>query len=167
LQGQESIYWQALLVETQMLFHQHPVNRQRQQSGGLSINGLWVDGAGRLEGLQPQAAFQRVAADEPLARGLGHLAGMVLDDGSSALSNGDLRVFVGFHHAVLAADGHGWREAFTQFETMVDQVLVWMSDKRNRVVTLYPCNGDLYRMDGRKLRLFWRRQRPFHRYYGD
>jgi nucleotide-binding universal stress UspA family protein len=45
-----------LLSETEMLFHEHPVNAARLQRGALPVNGLWISGAGRWTGTTPAPA---------------------------------------------------------------------------------------------------------------
>ena len=67
--------WHALLNEIQMVLHEHPANRAREERGVPQINSVWLWGAGRL----PAAArgpWHSVAADEPIALGLARLAGM-------------------------------------------------------------------------------------------
>lgn len=62
-----------LLTETQMLFHEHPVNQSREAQGWMRIDGLWLSGAG----VRPPApgCRARLLADEPYARGLMRLDG--------------------------------------------------------------------------------------------
>jgi len=43
-QQQEARSWRRLFNEVQMLWFDHPVNRQRQQQGAPVINGLWLFG---------------------------------------------------------------------------------------------------------------------------
>jgi len=67
--------WHPLLTELQMALYEHPANTAREQRGEPVINSVWLWGAGRL----PAAAsgpWQSVSADDPVALGLGRLAGM-------------------------------------------------------------------------------------------
>ena len=68
-------HWHPLLTELQMALYEHPANTAREQRGEPVINSVWLWGAGRL----PAAAsgpWQSVSADDPVALGLGRLAGM-------------------------------------------------------------------------------------------
>ena len=62
-----------LLNEAQMLFHDHPVNAARMARGALPINGLWISGAGRWNGVGPRPAEASVrlidTLVEPATRG--------------------------------------------------------------------------------------------------
>ncbi|HEX7339801.1 MAG TPA: phosphoglycerate mutase [Rhodanobacteraceae bacterium] len=40
--------WRQILNETQIVLHQHALNRQRAQQGQSTVNSLWLWGAGRL-----------------------------------------------------------------------------------------------------------------------
>ena len=71
--------WHPLLTELQMALYEHPANTAREQRGEPAINSVWFWGAGKL----PAAAavsnagpWQSVSADDPVALGLGRLAGM-------------------------------------------------------------------------------------------
>ena len=68
-------HWHPLLTELQMALYEHPANTAREERGEPVINSVWLWGAGRL----PAAAsgpWQSVSADDPVALGLGRLAGM-------------------------------------------------------------------------------------------
>ena len=67
--------WHPLLTELQMALYDHPANTAREQRGDPVINSVWLWGAGKL----PAAAsgpWQSVSAEDPVAIGLGRLAGM-------------------------------------------------------------------------------------------
>lgn len=72
--GADSRGLKQLMNETQMLFHTHPVNNAREETGRPAINSLWFWGGGMLPsatGRQPV----RVVGDLPLLRGLASWAG--------------------------------------------------------------------------------------------
>lgn len=66
--------WRALLNEAQMLLHTHPVNEAREARAEPTVNSLWLWGAGSAP-QRPASKWQSVSADDPVARGLAHLAG--------------------------------------------------------------------------------------------
>ena len=64
------INWRALQNEIQMLFHTHPVNALREDSGRPVVSGVWFYGGGMRAALKaPQ--YETVLADAPLPK---HLA---------------------------------------------------------------------------------------------
>lgn len=74
--GAQGAHWRAIMNEVQMLFHAADVNHDRQQRGAAVINGLWVWGAGTLSASPaPRARTDAVWSDDPMATGLGRLAG--------------------------------------------------------------------------------------------
>ena len=67
--------WHRLLTELQMALYDQPANTARERRGEPVINSVWLWGAGKL----PAAAtgpWQSVSAEDPVALGLGRLAGM-------------------------------------------------------------------------------------------
>lgn len=72
----------ALLNETQMALHEHPVNEAREARGEPAINSLWLWGAGAppREAQAPwrdaRAHWQSLASDEPAGLGLARVAGI-------------------------------------------------------------------------------------------
>ncbi len=72
--GPQGRHWRAVLNEIQMCLHEHQVNQAREARGVPTVNGVWLWGAGRVAE-SPHTVYQRVVADDPLARGLAHAAG--------------------------------------------------------------------------------------------
>jgi hypothetical protein len=70
----EARWLRRLLNEAQMVLHQHPANREREDAGRSTINSLWLWGAGVLPTAGAQD-FTGVWSDHPLARGWGALSG--------------------------------------------------------------------------------------------
>jgi hypothetical protein len=65
----------ALHNEAQMVLHAHPVNAQRENVGQLTINSLWLWGAGTLTERR-DSDFDGVWSTNPLALGLARAAGV-------------------------------------------------------------------------------------------
>jgi hypothetical protein len=68
-------HWHPLLTELQMALYEHPANTAREQRGEPVINSVWLWGAGTLP-VAASGPWQSVSADDPVALGLGRLAGM-------------------------------------------------------------------------------------------
>jgi hypothetical protein len=73
-QGDESARWLRLMNESQVVLHQHEVNRRRAQEGRVSVNSVWFWGAGRLPS-HVTARFARAAGDDALLGGIAMRAG--------------------------------------------------------------------------------------------
>ncbi len=74
--------WQS---EVQMLLHQHPVNAARESRGLMTVNSLWLWGAGALSANgSREIPFDAVLSDDPLARGLALTALAAPDAGIAA-----------------------------------------------------------------------------------
>lgn len=52
--------WRQLQNEIQMVWHDHPVNLQRQDLGQLPINSLWLYGIGALQDIQPHPLIESI-----------------------------------------------------------------------------------------------------------
>lgn len=76
-QGPEGRRWRALLNETQVILHQHPLNAERRAQGLAPINSVWFWGGGSLPGALKSSLAGVVSDDLPL-RALAHRAGVVL-----------------------------------------------------------------------------------------
>ena len=71
------INWRALQNEIQMLFHTHPVNALREDSGRPVVSGVWFYGGGMRAALKaPQ--YETVLADAPLPKHLAQASGMTV-----------------------------------------------------------------------------------------
>lgn len=73
--GPQANLWARTMNEAQILLHNHPLNRAREEAGLPLANSLWLWGAG---GPLPrlQAPAPRILAESPLARGLALAAGV-------------------------------------------------------------------------------------------
>lgn len=93
--GQEARPWQGLLMETQMLFHGHEVNAERQRQQRPMINGLWPEGCGSLPALEAgephKAAWvTSLVAESDWAKGLAMHSGLPLAPLDSHMNQGQL-----------------------------------------------------------------------------
>jgi len=71
--GEEQTYWRSILNEAQMVLHGHPCNEQREQRGEVSINSIWLWGAGNIALPSSRSPYDCIWSDHPLAKGLGLL----------------------------------------------------------------------------------------------
>lgn len=166
--------WQALLNEAQMLLHAHPVNEAREARGEPPVNSLWLWGAGAVPSLE-RGRWQGVLADEPLALGLGRLAGArhrrlpasavewlerAPDDGRHLVVLDGLRA-----PFVLGAEA-AYREALADMEARwFAPLLAALRAGRVGMITVHiPETGEAFEVIRGDLRRVWRRPRPLERY---
>ena len=67
--GEPGRLWRSLLSDTQVLLHQHPLNRQRAGLGKASVNSLWFWGAGRLPAVIA-CDYGQVRSPDPLLQAI-------------------------------------------------------------------------------------------------
>ena len=167
--GDAAADWHALLNEIQMLFHAHPVNREREQRGEPAINSLWFWGGGVLPAtVQPRA--DRVISDHPLGTGLAQQAGIAraavpagadewlarADDGLSLLVDDRL------DGPSRYGDVGSWVDALQQLEQhWFSPLLAAIRDGGLSSLEIYPCNGYRYLTSKLQQRRFWKPSRPF------
>lgn len=121
--GPDSAQWHRLLNEIQMLLHDHPVNRAREQSRKLPVNTIWPWGGGVLPQKIPAHSAQ-VWASHPLASGLAIAAGARLagtpdsagDWLQQAVGDTHLIVLDDLRSAALGGDLTGWQNGLLQLE---------------------------------------------------
>jgi hypothetical protein len=73
----EARWLRQMLNEAQMILHQHPANARREDEGRSTINSLWMWGAGKLP-TGGAGEFAGLWSDQPLARGLGRAAAILV-----------------------------------------------------------------------------------------
>lgn len=172
-QGEAGRRWHTLLTEIQMLFHNAAVNQEREAQGRLPINSVWFWGGGEL----PQGAhssFQGVYADDPLARGLARLAGVVISPPPATATDWRLAaeneaetlvVLEATRYDPVDNDPIGWAEQVSVLERdWFMPSLEMLTGKALNSLSLYPCNGRVYTLTRSHWRRFWRRRRPLADY---
>jgi len=174
--GAEAKRWHALLNESQMLLHDHPVNAAREARGVPPINSLWFWGAGRL----PQDAAARwrsVTSDEPLARGLARRAAIARRElprdaeswlAASPEDGVHLIVLDGLRAPHSLGDARGYAASLEVIEARwCAPLLAALRADRVGMVTIHaPEAGLSFETTHGDLRRFWRRARPLERYAG-
>ena len=119
-------YWLSVINETQMLFFDAAVNRDREQTGRLAVNGLWFDGAGRLPQVIPGGA-STVSGDHCLLRGLDACARREGED--------VITLFEDIHQSLMKQDAASWLQARNRLEDFLSPLM------RKEEIMLYSCDG--------------------------
>ena len=165
--GPDQRHWRALLNETQMFFHGHGVNVEREGRGLPPVNGIWPWGGG----YQPQveADWDAVLADRALVRGLATAAGCrcePLPDHPGSVIEGHARTLVcAPSPAVRDSDSfRDWEAALAAFaEGWGPTLEAALGSGRLRRVVIDTGAGGCYRLGRRSAWAVWRRRRPLRR----
>ena len=147
--GPRARFWRGVLNETQMLFHDHPVNAARISAGREPVSGIWLSGGGRM----PPRGSTRIAhltGDDLLAEALAAQADPVSSAGD------ELIVEQALWRAMLAADAAAWMAALVEFDRRLD---TWLDT--DRPCRLSVCDGRAVHWERSMRRRFWRRVRPY------
>ncbi len=150
----------ALATEIQMVLHDHPANRSREQRGELTINSVWLWGAGRLP-RSARASWQSVSSDDPVAAGLARCAGIR----HGPLPPGALhwleRAPQDGRHLCVLDPAPSAQQLQTLEQRWFEPLLQALRQGRIGMLTLrIPDSGDACETTRADLRRFWRRPRP-------
>ena len=97
-EGPEGRRWRALLSETQVVLHNHPLNARRAAEGRAPVNSLWFWGAGVLPD-HVRTSFENIHSDDDAWQAFARAAGVTAPALPARLSPGpgsqafDLRHF--------------------------------------------------------------------------
>lgn len=170
--GERAMYWQGILNETQMLYHNARLNRMRESSGAPPINSLWFYGAGTLPRIKKNG-WSRLWSQDSLAYGLCLLAGVdvqPLPYGLDRLLTHDPRGVQLICLDCLATyssydEMPAWQQAMQQLE--VNWFAPLAQALHQGVVsecTLWDCCGQGFRLRAADRWKFWRKPRPLYNY---
>jgi hypothetical protein len=163
--GPDAGAWARWQSEAQMLFHAHPVNRERELRGLPALSGVWTWGGGVLPILTqgPQGPNLTVA-DHPLALGLAGTSGgrsLGLDGwGPSQRAPGDsvLVFWDRLWWPMLEGDAPVWARALGELETLVEGLLQTLRSGRIETLTLDDGQERRFTLSRADLLRFWRRR---------
>ena len=174
--GDAAMRWHALMNEAQMLLHEHPVNEAREARGELPLNSIWFWGGGKRADL-PGRPFERVFANDPLARGLAAASGAAAaplpasatDWLRTAPESGNVLLLLDALRAPFAyGELSEWATRVAALERdWLLPLLAALRDGRIGMLTTHCLSADgsiaveTTRMD---LRRFWRRRKPLASY---
>ncbi len=167
--GEEASRWRSVLNEVQMLFHSAASNMQREAAHLLPVNGIWLSGGGCLPE-RWKADFSAVMADDLLSQGLSQLSEIECHalslDALTQQHEGDayLVVYPSLLRTVLAADPQSWVDRLDEFERWAVALQRMLQKKQIERLSLYPCDGQVFQIERRGLRRFWKSRSPVSEY---
>ena len=149
--GRHEKFFKSFMNEVQMLLHMSKVNHNREQSGLLPVNSLWLWGEGELPVVE-KSAVTDVYSNHPLVKGLAEKGGAryypvsdpallleVINDKSPVLM-----VFDDLFNIACYGDVRDWQGRLQVFFEDWLEPLVSRAIKNKMPVNLYPCNGTCY-----------------------
>jgi hypothetical protein len=170
--GRDGAGWRSRLNEIQMLLHEHPVNRAREERGALPVNAIWLWGGGALPH-DLHNPFTTIWAEDALARGLAQACGAsaqpLPEDAGQCLAMIDrpgeyLVVLTQLCASAAYGDIAAWRGAVARLEYAWFAPLArWLKLGRQRQLSIYAVDRirsfqvSVKRADTWK---FWHRPRP-------
>lgn len=173
--GADSLRWHRLFNEVQMLFHEHPVNQERERRGELAINSVWLWGGGTLPAAGTKM-FARVWGGGHFARSLAQAGAIPWaerpQDVSAWLGQAEatahLVILDDLRGAAEYGDAYGWREALKHMEqAWFAPLLGALKQRRPSALRITATNGQhavSFDVTPRDLWKLWRRPRPLPSY---
>lgn len=161
--GEDALNWRKLLNETQMLFHTHQINEQRENNSQLSINSLWLWGEGVPLSAGPDK-LKWVMSEEPVASGLSmisnskHMPMVKSVDDIAEFESGGLIVIDSIMGPVNYGDVSSWHEnVMTLCQQWLEPLDALLKNRKIEQLNLYTANGKMFNITPNKLLKFWRR----------
>jgi len=166
-EGAKAAFWARLNNEIQILLHNHPVNRAREENDQALANALWFWGEPTgtpPNKLHPPAAL--LIGDEPILRGLATASNSqylsIAAAGSPEIGHAahtwwlDTRL----QHATLSGDFLAWRDALQALDRDLLQPLwrTWQAGRLKQLRLIAPCDKTLLNVElgGAQRFAFWR-----------
>ena len=163
--GPDARRWHALLTECQMLLHNHPLNRARENQGHAMVNSVWLWGGGSLPATAPQTPYAELFGNDILLRGLARWTGLAInplpDNGRECLeltAGNGLVVLTDLLAAVQSQDQPHWYELLQTVEQhWFIPLLSALRQQRLDTLNILACDGRQFAVKRANLRYFWRK----------
>lgn len=117
-EGRDARLWQRTMNEAQIVLHNHPLNRAREEADLPVVNSLWLWGAGEFS-RSPRAPAAAIQTRDPILRGLARACGLEAQAPAlaSALQADTLVLIDSLQQPALQRDVDAWREALQVLES--------------------------------------------------
>ncbi len=154
-EGEDSVYWRQFLNESQMLLYTHEVNQQREASGQLSVNSLWLYGGGALPDSRHRDGIDisSVCSDSFLASGIASLYELSLYSLPTQVAayyqqikseNKPLLYIDSLLPWLNYTDTDVWQQQIEKIYSLYLEPLLKIVRQGKLELTLHPCNGQSY-----------------------
>lgn len=166
-QGEDEIWWRKIVNEAQMLFFQHDVNQNREAKGELTINGLWLWDLTFDPDCTDTQIPEQLIADEVLAIALAKQTDIpvVTTEKIDVVESTSVLVLDPLYESVCYGDVDVWLEDLKTFcEGELKQVIGLLTSKKVDEIIIYPCNGQVFKVNRMNLLKFWKKNKPLYKY---
>ncbi|RDH81048.1 MAG: hypothetical protein DIZ80_13075 [endosymbiont of Galathealinum brachiosum] len=166
-QGEDEIWWRKIVNEAQMLFFSHEVNQGREAKGEMTINGLWLWDLRFDSDCTGTQIPRQLFADEVLAIALAKQAGVsvLATEEIDSVDSNSVLVLDQLYESVCYGDVDVWLEDLKIFcEDKLKQVIDLLASKKVDEVNIYPCNGQIFKINRMNLLKFWKKNKPLYKY---
>jgi len=169
--GSDALNWRRLLNETQMLFHTHEVNVERESKGQITINSLWLWGEGQVLQSAENTDWNWLMSNEATANGLALRSGIQ----RVALTKAGDELILPEGNGIIVLDQLIGPASYGDVQAWVDEVEVmceqwfvnWHGFLKKKIINeleLYSADGSLFKLTASSLMKFWRRKKPIANY---
>ncbi len=160
--AKDALWWRKILNEAQMLFFQHAVNLQREASGELSINGLWLWDISANSNSVESLPVNQLFSDDVVANALAVQSGVAnlpVSDFEN-ISAPAVLVIDSLYKSVCYADIDAWVETLEVFcITELPAIIQLLMTKKIDEICFYPCDGQSFKINRMDLLKFWKNKR--------
>ena len=162
--GPDAEVWHHRMNLAQMLLHEAPANQQREEQGLVSVNSLWMWGAGTLPESPETHADLMVYADRSWAQGTARLLGghgqpliAPADEPATLAAGGPCVLLVEhFTECLRQLDPVAWREQLQEFDARwLQPLLSGLAGNRFRSLHLHLGGGTGLVLTRSMLRRWW------------
>lgn len=174
--GADCLRWHSLFNEVQMLFHEHPVNQERENRGEPVVNSIWLWGGGTMPAVGAKP-FGKIWGGGHFARSLAQAGAISWSERPrEAMEWREQADAAGAHLVILDdlraaaefGDAYGWREELKQMEqnwfAQILGALKQGSVSDLRIIATYGQNAVSFDVTARDMWKLWRRPRPLPSY---
>lgn len=169
--GEHALNWKRFLNETQMLFYSHEVNQQRQETGVMTINSLWLWGEGQELNVTGEPSWDWVVSDDIVAEGIAqstgvkHISLTALNNNIELPEGNGVMVLSSLLGPLSYGDTHAWSESIQQLcQQWLTAIHGLLKSRKITLLDLYPADGRVYQLSAAQLLKFWRRKKPVASY---
>jgi len=161
-QGEDELWWRKIVNEAQMLFFQHEVNQLRENQGQLSINGLWLWDKSFNSMSCNTGPSEKLYSNDALAISLAknREIKVCLLDKVEEINSDSVLVLDQLYETVCYGDMDAWLKDLRQFcVEYFPRVVHLLISKKVDVINIYPCNGQMFRINRFNLFMFWKQNK--------
>ena len=169
-QGEDELWWRKIVNEAQMLFFQHEVNELRENQGLLSINGLWlwdmVFDQGTCNNCLPDKLYSNDAFAISLVASTATSVSENREiqicsvDKMEEINSDAVLVLDQLYETVCYGDVGAWLKDLKHFcDEDFKRVVKLLMSRKIDVINIYPCNGQVFKINRFNLFKFWRQNK--------